>query len=583
MVIRKGKEDDPVEKMRHSAAHVMADAVQQLYPGTKVTIGPCIESGFYYDFDRSEPFTQADLEAIERKMAEIIAADLPFVRQEVSRPEALELFRSMNEPYKVEIIDGLPKDQAITLYRHGEFVDLCRGPHVARTGEIKSVKLLSIAGAYWRGDEARPMLQRIYGTAFASDQDLQAHLKWLKEIAERDHRELGRKLDLFSSLEDKGPGLILWHPKGARIRRLIEEFWYHEHERAGYDLVYTPHAAKLDLWRTSGHAEFYRENMFATMDVDGQEFQLKPMNCPFHLLIYQSKQRSYRDLPLRFAELGTVYRYERSGVLHGLMRVRGFTQDDAHIFCRDDQLENEVGSVIGFVRQLLGTFGFTEFAVYLSTRPEKSVGSDEDWVHATAALRGALEKQDLVYEEDPGEGVFYGPKIDIKIKDVLGRMWQCSTIQVDFNLPKRFDIDYIASDGTKRQPIMVHRALMGSLERFFGILIEHYGGAFPLWLAPVQVALLTVTDAQVPYAQALQEAWRDHGIRVAIDDRPEKLGLKIRTAQMDKIPYSVVIGEKEAVSGQVAPRRYGEKEGLAPMGKEAFLSQLLHETKTKCK
>lgn len=581
MVVRTGKEHDPVEKMRHSAAHVMADAVQQLYPTTKVTIGPCIENGFYYDFDRKEPFTADDLARIEAKMAEIIAADVPFSRQEVSREEAIAFFKEKNEPFKVEIIEGLPGNEPISLYRHGHFVDLCRGPHVTRTGEIKAFKLLTVAGAYWRGDEKNPMLQRIYGTAFATDKELQAHLNWLKEVAERDHRELGKKLDLFSSLEGKGPGLILWHPKGARIRRTIEEFWYKEHEKAGYDLVYTPHAAKLDLWRTSGHADFYRENMFATMDVDNQEFQLKPMNCPFHLLIYQSTQHSYRDLPLRFAELGTVYRYERSGVLHGLMRVRGFTQDDAHIFCRDDQLEAEVASVIEFVRQLLGTFGFAEFEVYLSTRPEKSVGSDSDWEHATTALASALKKTNMAYQEDPGEGVFYGPKIDIKIKDVLGRLWQCSTIQIDFNLPKRFGIEYVGTDGQRRQPIMVHRALMGSLERFFGILIEHYAGAFPLWLAPVQVALLTVTDAQVPHAQALQKEWQAQGLRVSLDDRGEKLGAKIRGAQLEKIPYAVVLGEKEVAEGIVSPRRYGEKQGRPVVTKDAFLQQLLQEIADK--
>lgn len=581
MVVRSGQENNPVEKMRHSAAHVMADAVQQLYPGTRVTIGPCIEHGFYYDFDRAEPFVEADLARIEDKMREIIAADLPFTCETVSRAEAIQLFKDMDEPYKVEIIEGLPEDATITLYRHGNFVDLCRGPHVARTSEIKVVKLLSIAGAYWRGDENRPMLKRIYGTAFASEADLKAHLAWLDEVSARDHRELGRKLDLFSSLESKGPGLILWHPKGARIRRAIEDFWYREHERAGYEFVYTPHVAKLDLWKTSGHADFYRENMFPTMELEGQDFQLKPMNCPFHSLIFQSTAKSYRDLPLRLAELGTVYRFERSGVLHGLMRVRGFTQDDAHIFCREDQLEVEVADVLAFVKRLLGTFGFTEFEIYLSTRPEKSVGSDDDWEHATRALAKALQTAGLPYEEDPGEGVFYGPKIDIKIKDGLGRSWQCSTIQVDFNLPKRFELLYTASDGTKKQPIMVHRALMGSLERFFGVLIEHYAGAFPLWLAPVQVKLLTISDAQLPYAKTLREEWRAQGIRAEIDERPEKLALKIREAQLEKVPYSVVIGQKEADQGLVAPRRYGSKDSLPPMDKAAFLARLLGEIETK--
>ncbi len=555
----------------------MADAVQRLFPGTKVTIGPCIENGFYYDFDRDTPFTADDLKTIESQMKEIVAADVPFVREDVSRDEAIRLFRDKGETYKVEIVEGLPEGEAISLYRHGDFVDLCRGPHLSRTGEIGAFALLSTAGAYWRGDEKNPMLQRIYGTAFANDKDLKSHLAWRAEVAARDHRELGKRLDLFSSLEGKGPGLILWHPKGARVRRAIERFWYDSHEAAGYEIVYTPHVAKLDLWKTSGHVEFYRENMFATMEMDGQPFQLKPMNCPFHSLIYSHSGRSYRDLPMRLAELGTVYRYERSGVLSGLLRVRGFTQDDAHIFCREDQLEGEVRSVIAFIQNLLGTFGFKDFEVYLSTRPEKSVGSDADWDHATKALAAALKASELPYEEDPGEGVFYGPKIDIKIKDTLGRAWQCSTVQVDFNLPKRFGLEYVAENGEKRPVIMVHRALMGSLERFFGVLIEHYAGAFPLWLAPVQVALLTVSDAQLPYAEALAETWRRERIRVELDSRPEKLGLKIREAQMAKTPYLVVIGDREAKEGAVSPRRYGSKEGLPSMSAEAFLAQLRDE------
>lgn len=554
MVCRPGKENDPNEVLRHSAAHVMASAVQKLFPGVKVTIGPVIENGFFYDFDSERHFSSEDLEAIEKMMAEIAGENLPFVREEVSREEAIRLFKEMGENYKVEIIEGLPADEKITLYRTGGFVDLCRGPHVETTGKIKAFKLLTTAGAYWRGDEKNKMLQRIYGTAFTDPKALKAHLEFLKEAEARDHRKLGHKLELFSSLEDQGPGFILWHPKGARIRGAIEDFWRETHRQRGYEIVFTPHMAKLDIWRTSGHVQFYSENMFSPMEVEGQEYEVKPMNCPFHIMIYNSRGRSYRELPIRLAELGTVYRYERSGVLHGLLRVRGFTQDDAHIFCRPDQIESEVSQVLDLVTYFMKTFGFNEYEIFLSTRPPKSVGSDLHWEVATESLKAALEKKGFAYQIDPGEGVFYGPKIDLKIKDILGRSWQCSTVQVDFNLPERFQVQYVGEDGVKHQTIMIHRALMGSLERFFGVLIEHYAGAFPLWLSPVQVTLIPITDAQIPYAKEIQERLAEEGFRVELDQRSEKLGFKIREAQMHKIPYMVVLGEKEVASKVVSVR-----------------------------
>ncbi len=562
MVCRAGKENDPNEVLRHSVAHIMADAVQQLFKGVKVTIGPTIENGFYYDFDSPKAFTPEDLEAIEKKMQEIIEKDSPFLREEVSRSDATQLFKKMGENYKVEIIQGLPEQETLTLYRHGNFVDLCRGPHVKHTGEVKAFKLLSIAGAYWRGDEKNPMLQRIYGTAFTDKKALKDYLEKLKEAEARDHRKIGAKLDLFSTLEEEGPGLILWHPKGARIRSYIEDFWREIHRKRGYEIVFTPHMAKLDIWRKSGHVDFYSENMYAPIDVEGQAYEIKPMNCPFHIMIYNTRLRSYRDLPIRMAELGTVYRYERSGVLHGLLRVRGFTQDDAHIFCRPDQIEDEVSKVLDLVLFFMKTFGFHDYEIFLSTRPEKYVGTDANWELATQSLKAALEKKDFAYQVDPGEGVFYGPKIDLKIKDVLGRSWQCSTVQVDFNLPERFNIQYVGEDGHKTQPIMIHRALMGSLERFFGVLIEHYAGAFPLWLSPTQVLILPVTEAQVPYAHEIQERLAQEGLRVEVDSRSEKLGFKIREAQMQKMPYMVVVGEKEVTGKLLSVRsRRGEDKG----------------------
>lgn len=560
----------PLQRLRHSAAHIMADAVQSLFPGTKLGIGPAIDTGFYYDFDAPRPFTQEDLLKIEAKMQEIVSRNEAFIREEVKKNEALEFFKKRGEPYKLEIIEALPSD-SISYFRHGTFVDLCRGPHLESTGQLKAFKLLSVAGAYWRGSEKNKMLQRIYGTAFSEKAELDAYLHQLKEAELRDHRKLGKELDLFSSMEDEGPGLILWHPKGARIRQVIEDLWREEHRREGYELVYTPHMAKLDLWKTSGHVDFYSENMFSPMDVEGQAYEIKPMNCPFHIRIFNSRMHSYRELPVRLGELGTVYRFERSGVIHGLLRVRGFTQDDAHIFCRPDQIQSEVEQVLKMTMAFLGKFGFKEFELFLSTRPEKSVGSDENWKLATEALEGALKAQKIPFQVDPGEGVFYGPKIDLKIKDTIGRLWQCSTVQVDFNNPERFNIQYVAEDGSRRKPIMIHRALMGSLERFFGILVEHFAGAFPTWLAPVQVTLLPIADAQLDYADEVLQKLRAAGIRAQTDVRTEKLGAKIREAQLQKIPNMLVLGGKEKEAGTVSVRSRTKGE-LGSMKVEEFLS-----------
>ena len=539
--------------LRHSTSHLMAQAVRELYPDVKITIGPAIEDGFYYDFDYSRPFTQDDLTKIENKMKEIIKNDIPIIRIELPREDAIRLFDSMGETYKVEIIREIT-EEPVSLYKQGDFIDLCRGPHLPSTGKIRSFKLLNTAGAYWRGNEKNKMLHRIYGTAFPTQDDLDAYLIRLEEIKKRDHRKLGKELDLFSIQDEIGAGLILWHPKGAIIRKVIEDFWREEHLRHEYKLLYTPHVAKLDLWKTSGHTEFYQGNMYSPIEVEGQDFQLKPMNCPFHISIYKTKMHSYRDLPIRWAELGTVYRYERSGVLHGLLRVRGFTQDDAHIFCRPDQLEGEISSILDFTVDILSIFGFDKYDIYLSTRPDKFVGSIENWERATSALGNALKQKGLSYQIDPGEGVFYGPKIDIKIKDVLDRAWQCTTIQVDFNLPERFSITYAGEDGLQHQPIMIHRALMGSLERFFGILIEHYAGAFPLWLSPVQVKVLPITEKQTMYAEEVVSLLRNEGLRAELDSRNEKIGYKIREAQMEKVPFMFIIGGKEEESRSVSVR-----------------------------
>jgi threonyl-tRNA synthetase len=541
------------EVYRHSSTHIMAQAVKEIFPSAQLAIGPAIEEGFYYDFGFERPFTPEDLARIEARAHEIIQANHPFKRMEMSRQEAIDFFKARGETYKVDILESI-EDPIASLYTQGEFIDLCRGPHVPSTGFVTALKLLSTAGAYWRGDERNPMLQRIYGTSFPSQAALDAHLAKLEEIKRRDHRKLGKELDLITIQDEIGPGLVLWHPKGALIRLLIENFWREQHLRRGYQLVYSPHVARLDLWRTSGHIDYYRENMFVPMKVEASEYQLKPMNCPFHIMIYKSHLRSYRDLPIRYGELGTVYRYERTGVLHGLLRVRGFTQDDAHLFCRPDQIEAEVNQVLDLTFFVLRTFGFSEFEVRLSTRPEKAVGSPEKWAEATSALKAALEGSGVTYRIDPGEGVFYGPKIDIKIKDVLGRAWQCSTVQIDFNNPERFRLAYMGEDGKAHQPIMIHRALMGSIERFFGILLEHYAGAFPTWLAPVQAVVLTITDKQREYAESVVAQLKDAGYRVEPDLRNEKVGFKIREAEKAKIPFMLVIGDREMESRTVSVR-----------------------------
>src|SRR5512143_281136 len=568
--------DDPdgIGIVRHSTAHVMAAAVKDLFPEARITIGPAIENGFYYDFDVATPFTPDDLARIEEKMAEIVRADHPFTREDLPKAEALKRFPG--EPYKLELIGEIP-DPAVSLYRVDGFLDLCRGPHVPSSGRVGAYKLMNTAGAYWRGDSKNRMLTRIYGCAFGSKKDLDAHLRLLEEIKKRDHRKLGRELDLFSVNDDIGPGLILWHPKGAAVRRIMEDFWRSEHARAGYDLVFSPHIARLDLWRVSGHLDFYRQSMFSAIEVEGQDYQLKPMNCPFHIEIYKSKTRSYRDLPVRYAELGAVYRYEPSGTLHGLLRVRGFTQDDAHLFLRPDQLDEEIFALLDFTLFILRRFGFERYDVYLSTRPEKYAGSLENWAKAEAALKSALERKGLPYAVDPGEGVFYGPKIDIKIKDMLGRSWQCSTIQVDFNNPERFDAVFVGSDGSEQRAIMIHRALMGSLERFFGVLVEHYAGAFPVWLAPVQVDVLPVTEGQGDYAREVVAALRKAGVRAEGDFRNEKLGYKIRESQLQKVPYALVVGDREVAQKQVTPRRRGGEQ-LPSMSLEEFLGILRGET-----
>jgi threonyl-tRNA synthetase len=551
--------NESLEAIRHTAAHVTAQALKRVFGASavKLAIGPTIEHGFYYDVDFEHPLTPEDLAKVEAVMREIIAEDLPLVGRDVSREEAIRFWRERGEPYKLEIIEGIPPDQPLYHYSQGEFTDLCRGGHMASTGQIPAVKLLGVAGAYWRGDERNKMLQRVYGTAWHSTAQLEDYLARREEAKRRDHRKLGRELDLFSVSEEVGPGLVLWHPKGALVRKLIEDFWREAHLRGGYDLVYTPHLARRELWRTSGHLDFFAENMFGPVSVEGADYQLKPMNCPFHIQIYRTRQRSYRDLPFRWAELGTVYRYERSGVLHGLLRVRGFTQDDAHLFCRPDQMEAEIRRVLDFTLFILGAFGFEEFEVHLATRPETATGPQADWARATEALRAAVEGRGLRYVVDEGGGAFYGPKIDLKITDSLGRAWQCSTIQFDFNLPERFDLAYIGEDGKPHRPYMIHRALLGSMERFFGVLVEHYAGAFPAWLAPVQAVVLPVSREVVEYAREAEAALRAAGLRAEVDARDEKLGYKVREAQIQKIPYALVVGRKEAEGRLVAPRRRG--------------------------
>jgi threonyl-tRNA synthetase len=567
------------EIYRHSTSHIMAHAIKDLFPDAKLAIGPATEDGFYYDIDKETPFTPEDLKRIEKRMKEITKKGNPFIRKEIKRDEAINLFKNIGENYKVELLEEIP-DEYVSIYEEGGFFDLCRGPHVKDTGKIKAFKLLSIAGAYWRGDEKNKMLQRIYGTSFDKEDDLKAYLDFLEEVKKRDHRRLGRELDLFSMNEDIGPGLILWHPNGAIVRKTIEDFWREEHLKAGYKILYTPHIAKLNLWQKSGHWDFYRENMYSPMEIEGVDYELKPMNCPFHISVYKSSLRSYRDLPIRYAELGTVYRYERSGVLHGLLRVRGFTQDDAHIFCREDQIEEEILNILDFTLFILSTFGFDRYDIYLSTRPEKYVGTLENWERATNALKNALDKKGLFYQIDPGEGVFYGPKIDIKIKDSLNRSWQCSTIQVDFNNPERFDITFRGSDGKDYRPIMIHRALMGSLERFFGILIEHYAGAFPLWLSPVQTIVLTIAERHTEFAKTVYHALKDNNVRVEINSENEKIGYKIREATIRKIPYLVIIGDIEVSENNLTVRKRSG-ENIGPFTIEQFLDIIKNEIKGK--
>lgn len=556
-------EKDPQagEVVRHSAEHVMADAVKQLWPETQIDVGRTDHAEkFQYDFKVTKPFTPDDLLKIEAKMNEILKSAGDFSREVVSREAAKEMFSKMGEHLKVSRIDDIPAGEDISIFRHGSFVDVCRGPHVQSTRQIGAIKLLDTSASYWRGDEKNEVLQRIYGTAFTSKKEMDEYFSKLEEAQKRDHRKIGKELDLFSVSDDVGPGLILWHPKGGMIRNIIENYWRQEHIKAGYDLVYSPHMARVHLWETSGHTGFYKDNMFSPMEVEEQKYMVKPMNCPFHIQIYKSDLRSYRDLPFRYAELGTVYRYERSGVLHGLLRVRGFTQDDAHIFTTPEGLNAEIESVLNFVIRIFKTFGFNEYEMYLSTRPPKSVGSDSDWESATTALRQALETIGLPFTVDPGEGVFYGPKIDIKIKDSIGRAWQCATIQVDFNLPARFHLEFVDKDGTKRPPIMVHRALLGSMERFFGCLVEHYAGAFPFWLSPVQAVVLPITDDQQAYANEVRDRLKKEGFRVEADLRSEKLGYKVREAQMKKIPYMLVVGKEEVEKRVISARkRTGEQ------------------------
>ncbi|HTB22718.1 MAG TPA: threonine--tRNA ligase [bacterium] len=575
------KAPESLEILRHSTAHLLAAAVQELFPGTKVTIGPAIDNGFYYDFDMPKPATEDDLPAIEKRMAELAAKGDAFTRSELSAEEASAKFEKMGESYKVEIIRDL-KAPTVSCYRVGGFDDLCRGPHIHNSRQAAAFKLLSVAGAYWRGDERNKMLTRIYGTAFATQAELDAHLKQVEEAKKRDHRRLGKDLDLFSFQEEAGPGLVYWHPKGAMVRKLIEDFWRDEHMKAGYDFVYSPHIGRAHLWETSGHLENYKESMYNPMQIDEQDYYIKPMNCPFHILMYRNSLRSYRDLPMRMAELGTVYRYERSGTLQGLMRVRGFTQDDSHIFVTEEMLDGEITRVVKFIRHMLTSFGFSEFEIFVSTRPKDSVGTVEWWDKATSALKRALEAAEWPYQVDEGGGAFYGPKIDFKIKDSIGRTWQCSTLQVDPNLPERFKLEYVAADGTRKRPIMLHRALLGSLERFFGILVEHYAGAFPLWLAPVQVRILTITADADPYAAAVLERLRREGFRVETDLGSDKINAKVRQAQLQKIPFSLVLGRKEAESGQVAIRRFGAQDSPV-MDLEAFVALLKDEVLRKAK
>jgi threonyl-tRNA synthetase len=564
-----------LEILRHSAAHIMAQAVRELFPGVKLTFGPSTENGFYYDFDYDRTFTPQDLEMIERRMSDIVAKDEPFIRKEVSKEEAARTFREMGETYKVEHLEELP--DRVSLYRQGTFVDLCEGPHIPSTGKVKAFKLLNVSGTYWRGDARNRVLQRIYGTAFSDQKALEEFLHMLEEARKRDHRKLGKELDLFSLSEDAGPGLVIYHPKGAMLRTILEDFEKKEHLKRGYQMAIGPHLLRLELWKQSGHLENYRDKMYFTK-VEDVEYGIKPMNCLAHMLIFKSQIRSYRDLPIRYFELGTVYRHEKSGELHGLLRVRGFTQDDAHILCRPDQLNDEICAIIEFVDDVMKIFGF-EYEMELSTRPEKSIGADEEWERATEALVNALKTKNLPYEVNEGEGAFYGPKIDVKLKDALNRRWQCATIQVDFFMPERFDLTYVGSDGERHRPVMLHRVILGAMERFIGVLIEHYAGAFPVWLAPTQATLMTVTDRQIPYAEGIYHRLIQAGVRAEKDFRNEKLGFKIREAQVQKIPYMLVIGDREVKEETLSPRkRSGET--LKSMTVEDFIKQVQSEYPT---
>jgi threonyl-tRNA synthetase len=571
--------DERLERMRHSAAHIMAEVVMEMFPDGKLGIGPPIDTGFYYDFDLPRALSTEDLPEIEAKMRARIESDVPFEASAISKEEAREMFAG--QPFKIELIEGI-EDEEVGLYKQAAFVDLCQGPHVSTTGQVPVFKLMSVAGAYWRGSEKNPMLQRIYGALFDTQEELDAHLEQIEEALRRDHRRLGKDLDLFSFHEEFGPGLVYWHPKGGRIRTLIEDFWREEHYKHGYDLVFTPHIGKSTLWETSGHLDFYAENMYSPMDIDGQDYYAKPMNCPFHIQIYKNALRSYRELPMRMSELGTVYRYERSGVLHGLMRVRGFTQDDAHIFCRPDQVKAEIEGCVDFMMVFLNAFGFEKFHVYLATRDVdgKYAGSLEDWGMATNVLRDVITARGLPFDIDEGGAVFYGPKIDVKMIDALGREWQCTTIQFDFNLPERFDVNYIAEDGREHRPYMVHRALLGSMERFFGVLVEHYAGAFPMWLAPVQATVIPIADRHIDYAEKVAGQMRAAGLRIEVDGRNERMQAKIRDAQLMKVPYMLVVGDREAEAGEAAVRlRNGEDLKSRPMAE--IIERMLGEAKER--
>ncbi len=575
------KDDEGKHAYWHSTSHLMAHAIQSLFPEAKFGVGPAIEGGFYYDFEINKQLTDDDLKKIEDRMLQLAKENHSFDRKELAKSDAINYFKQVGDNFKLEILDGLnDEEETISIYSEGDFTDLCTGPHIPSAGKIKYVKLLNVSGSYWRGDEHNKRLQRIYGVSFPKKKMLEEHLQLLEEAKKRDHRKLGKQLDLFNIVEEAGPGLIFWHPKGARVRTAVEDFWKDAHFKNGYELIYTPHIGKSWLWETSGHLSHFKENMFAPMTIDEQEYYVKPMNCPFHIMIYKSGLRSYRDLPLRWAELGTVYRYEKSGVLHGLLRVRGFTQDDAHIFCTHEQIEEEIIEVIRFSLYIWKSFGFEKLKFYVSTKPEKAVGNDDLWEKATDSLINALTTEGLEYEIDAGGGAFYGPKIDIKVKDALNREWQMSTIQFDFNLPERFDMKYIGEDGKEHRPFMVHRALLGSIERFMGVMIEHFGGAFPMWLAPVQVAVIPVSQSFSDYGQKIFDILREKGIRVELDKRNEKIGYKIRLWETQKIPYMLIVGEREKENNSVSVRQHkvGDKGSVKI---EEFIANILDEINNK--